>query len=323
MSTTRLLSVNEKVLPLVALLKERAQELRVAVSTGAAGETVIDAGGAAPGSLEAGRIITEICLGGLGTVAIAPSERLPRWPFALTVRTSNPVVACMGSQYAGWQLTSEEGEEAYFSMGSGPARALAGKEALFRDIAYADQSETATIVLEAASPPPEALVRRIAHDCDVAPEKLTIIFTPTQSLAGSVQIVGRVVEVALHKAHELHFDMSAIVEGIGTAPLSPPHPDFLTAMGRTNDAVIYGGRVMLAVTGPAAAARELAEKLPSSTSADFGKPFKEIFSRYDGDFYKIDGMLFSPAEVQVVALETGETFFAGQIDPGLIDASFG
>ncbi|WAP71348.1 hypothetical protein OH818_26025 [Jiella pelagia] len=63
--------------------------------------------------------------------------------------------------------------------------------------------------------------------------------------------------------------------------------------------------------------------MPSSTSADFGKPFKEIFSRYEGDFYKIDGMLFSPAEVQVVALETGETFSAGKVDPELIDASFG
>ncbi|MAU94645.1 MAG: methenyltetrahydromethanopterin cyclohydrolase [Fulvimarina sp.] len=323
MSQTRILSVNAGALPLVAELRARAQELRVAVSTGAAGETLIDAGASVPGSLEAGRLVTEICLGGYGTVAIHPSERLPRWPFALTVRTSNPVIACMGSQYAGWQLTSEEGEENYFAMGSGPARALAGKEALFKDIAYADQSETATLVLEAASPPPEALVRRIAHDCDIAPERLTIVFTPTQSLAGSVQIVGRVVEVALHKAHELHFDMSAIVEGIGTAPLAPPHPDFLTAMGRTNDAVIYGGRVMLAVTGPAEAARALAEKLPSSTSADYGKPFKEIFSRYDGDFYKIDGTLFSPAEVQVVALETGETFAAGKVDAELIDASFG
>ena len=306
MSQTRILSVNAGTLPLVAELRARAQELRVAVSTGAAGETLIDAGASVPGSLEAGRLVTEICLGGYGTVAIHPSERLPRWPFALTVRTSNPVIACMGSQYAGWQLTSEEGEESYFAMGSGPARALAGKEALFKDIAYADQSETATLVLEAASPPPEALVRRIAHDCDIAPEQLTIVFTPTQSLAGSVQIVGRVVEVALHKAHELHFDMSAIVEGIGTAPLAPPHPDFLTA-----------------ITGPAEAARALAEKLPSSTSADYGKPFKEIFSRYDGDFYKIDGQLFSPAEVQVVALETGETFSAGKVDAELIDASFG
>ncbi|MBO0663386.1 methenyltetrahydromethanopterin cyclohydrolase [Jiella sp. MQZ9-1] len=323
MIQTRVLSVNAGVQSLVADLKQRARELKVAISTGAAGETVIDAGAAVPGSLEAGRIITEICLGGYGSVVIGSSERLPRWPFALTVRSSNPVIACMGSQYAGWQLTNEPGEPDYFSMGSGPARALAGKEALFKDITYADQSDTATLVLEAGSPPPEALVRRIADDCDIAPEKLTIIFTPTQSLAGSVQIVGRVVEVALHKAHELHFDMSQIVEGMGTAPLAPPHPDFLTAMGRTNDAVIYGGRVTLHVTGPADAARALAERLPSSTSEDYGKPFKEIFSRYDGDFYKIDGMLFSPAAVQVVALESGETFSAGAVNPDLIDASFG
>ena len=323
MSQTTVLSVNAGALPLVAEIRARAQELKVAVSTGAAGETLIDAGAAVPGTVEAGRLITEICLGGYGRVSIGPSERLPRWPFALTVRTSNPVVACMASQYAGWQLTSDEGEESYFSMGSGPARALAGKEALFKDIAYADTGDRATLVLEAAGPPPEALVRRIAHDCDVPPENLTIIFTPTQSIAGSIQIVGRVVEVALHKAHELHFDMGAIVEAIGTAPLAPPHPDFLTAMGRTNDAVIYGGRVMLTVTGPASAARELAEKLPSSTSSDYGKPFKEVFSRYDGDFYKIDGMLFSPAEVQVVSLESGETFRAGKVDPELIDASFG
>ena len=114
------------------------------------------------------------------------------------------MLACLGSQYAGWQLTHGEGDEAYFSMGSGPARALAGKEDLFRDIAYADRSEAAVLVLETGSPPPEALVRRIAATCDIAPEALTIITTPTQSMAGSVQIVGRVVEVALHKAHELN-----------------------------------------------------------------------------------------------------------------------
>ncbi|MEX6506626.1 methenyltetrahydromethanopterin cyclohydrolase [Jiella sp. M17.18] len=322
MSQSRVLSVNAGVLPLVEEMRLRADELRVAVSQGAAGETVIDAGAGVPGSIEAGRLMTAICLGGLGTVEVGSAPYLARWPFTLTVRTSNPVVACLGSQYAGWQLTAGEGESSYFSMGSGPARALAGKEALFKDIAYADRSDHATIVLEAASPPPEELVRRIAADCDVAPENLTIVFAPTQSLAGSIQIVGRVVEVALHKAHELHFDLSRIVEGMGTAPLSPPHPDFITAMGRTNDAVIYGGRIILHVTGPAAQAKALAEKLPSSNSNDYGRPFAEVFRQYEGDFYKIDPMLFSPAEVQVVSLESGETFRGGAVDPKLVDASF-
>ena len=316
------LSVNEGALALVEKLKDQAGSLRVAVSRGAAGETLIDAGAKAIGSIEAGRLITEICLGGLGSVEIGSSPYLARWPFTLTVRTPQPVLACLGSQYAGWQLTHGEGDDAYFSMGSGPARALAGKEELFKDITYADRSDAAVLVLETGSPPPEALVRRIAKDCDIATDALTIIYTPTQSLAGSVQIVGRVVEVALHKAHELKFDLSRIVEGMGTAPLSPPHPDFITAMGRTNDAVIYGGRILLHVTGPAADARDLAERLPSSTASDYGRPFADIFKQYKGDFYKIDPMLFSPAEVAVVSLDSGETFRGGSIDPKLVDASF-
>ncbi|MDY8108100.1 methenyltetrahydromethanopterin cyclohydrolase [Fulvimarina sp. 2208YS6-2-32] len=321
-SDRMMISVNEGVLPLIETLTNRADALRVKVTRGAAGETIIDAGAAVPGSFEAGRILTEICLGGLGNVRLDAGSYLDRWPFTLTVTTSQPVIACLGSQYAGWQMTYGEGDSAYFSMGSGPGRALAGKEDIFRDIGYADRSDNAVFVLETDTAPPEGLVRQIADACDVAPERLTFAIAPTTSLAGSIQIVGRVVEVALHKAHELKFDLSRIVEGIGTAPLAPPHPDFITAMGRTNDAVIYGGRIVLYVTGPAEDAKALAEKLPSATAADYGKPFAEIFKAYDGDFYKIDPMLFSPAEVQIVAIDSGETFRGGSIDPKLIDASF-
>ncbi|WP_102960125.1 methenyltetrahydromethanopterin cyclohydrolase [Mangrovicella endophytica] len=316
-------SVNRGVKHLVERLIACQAELRVACSKGAAGETVIDAGAGVRGSLEAGRLLGEICLGGLGRVTLGASETLARWPWSLTVTTSQPVIACLGSQYAGWQLTSGEGKGAYFSMGSGPARALAGKEEIFRDIAYADVSDAAVLVLETGAAPPEELVRRIARDCDVAPEALTILYAPTQSLAGTVQIVARIVEVALHKAHALKFDMSRILEGAGTAPLPPPHPDFVTAMGRTNDAVIYGGRVQLHVSGPADDARELARMLPSSNAADFGQPFGDIFRAYKGDFYKIDPMLFSPAEVSVVAVDSGETFRGGAVEPTLIDACFG
>ncbi|KQT69991.1 MULTISPECIES: methenyltetrahydromethanopterin cyclohydrolase [unclassified Aureimonas] len=316
------LSVNRSAEPLVEQMAYDADRLGCAVSTGAAGERLIDAGASVPGSLEAGRLLTEICMGGLGDVAIEAGGRLRYHPFQLSVRTSQPVIACLGSQYAGWQLTSEDGG-GYFSMGSGPARALAGKETVLDDIAYADRCGQAFLVLETGSPPPEELVRRIAGDCGVAPSDLTILYAPTQSLAGSVQIVGRVVEVALHKAHVLHFDMTRIVSGLGSAPLPPPHPDFVTAMGRTNDAVIYGGRILLHVTGPASDARDLAEALPSRNSKDYGTPFADIFRAYEGDFYKIDPNLFSPAEVAVVALETGETFRAGGIAESLVDASFG
>jgi methenyltetrahydromethanopterin cyclohydrolase len=316
------ISVNAGAAAGVEVLRRRAAELRITVGRGEAGETVIDAGGEQMGSLEAGLAIAEICMGGLGHVTLAESAATPRWPWTLVVRSSNPVIACLASQYAGWRLAHGDGNAAFFALGSGPARALAGKEALFDDLGYRDSADTATLVLEASRPPPVEIVRTVARDCGIDASRLTIVHASTQSIAGSVQVVARVLEVALHKAHELKFPLVRIVEGMGAAPLSPPHPDFVIAMGRTNDAIIYAGRVHLFVTGAAADARDLAERLPSTQSRDYGRPFAEVFRHYKGDFYAIDPMLFSPAEVVVTALESGESFHAGHINRELLDASF-
>jgi methenyltetrahydromethanopterin cyclohydrolase len=316
------LSVNAAAARLVERLKSDAAELKVGVARGSLGETLIDAGEKSLGSIAAGLRLAEICMGGLGTVALTASAATPRWPWTLAVRSSHPVTACLASQYAGWRLKHGEGKDAFLALASGPGRALARKEPLFESLKYRDTAATATLVLEGARPPPAPIVRKVADDCGVAPEHVTFIYAPTQSLAGSVQITARALEVALHKAHELKFPLDRIVEGLGAAPLAPPHPDLVTAMGRTNDAIIYAGRVQLFVTGAAADARSLAEQLPSERSRDYGRPFVDIFKRAKGDFYAIDPMLFSPAEVIVTALDTGESFHAGRVDLSLLDASF-
>ncbi|MEY4210508.1 MAG: hypothetical protein RLZ92_888, partial [Pseudomonadota bacterium] len=142
-------------------------------------------------------------------------------------------------------------------------------------------------------------------------------------LAGGVQVVGRVLEVAMHKAHALHFPLENIIDGTGSAPICPPHPNFVKAMGRTNDAILFAGQVHLFVKGSDEAAEQLAKALPSSTSKDYGKPFADIFKAYEYDFFKIDAMLFSPASVIVTAVESGKSFRAGKLDNALLDQSFG
>jgi methenyltetrahydromethanopterin cyclohydrolase len=322
MSAARALSVNERAAKLVARMIAEAEELRIGVGRGALGETLIDCGSKTVGSLTAGLRVAEICTGGLADVAIAPSSLGPRWPWTIMVRSSQPVIACLASQYAGWRLSVDDGDESFFALGSGPARALARREPLFQELAYDDSAANAILVIEGARPPPAKIVAAVAQDCRVKPTDLTIIFAPTQSLAGSTQIVARSLEVALHKTHELRFPLDRIVEGIGTAPLCPPHPDFVTAMGRTNDAIIFAGHVQLFVTGPASEARALAERLPSRASRDYGRPFGELFKAVNSDFYAIDPMLFSPARVIVTALETGDSYPSGDIDLDLLDASF-
>ncbi len=323
MTAAPAVSVNVRAAALIEDLKSAAAELKVGVGRGGLGQVLIDAGSKVPGSIGAGLRMAEICMGGLGTVELTASNATPRWPWTVTVRSSNPVIACLASQYAGWRLTHGEGKGAFFALASGPARALARKEALFGDLAYEDSANTAALVLESNGPPPAAVVEKVARDCGVEPSRVTFIYAPTQSFAGNVQIVARVLEVALHKAHELKFPLDRIVEGLAAAPLSPPHPDLITAMGRTNDAIIYAGRAHLFVTGAAADARALAERLPSTVSRDYGEPFAAVFKRFKGDFYAIDPMLFSPAEVIVTAIESGESFHAGRIDTKLLDASFG
>jgi methenyltetrahydromethanopterin cyclohydrolase len=239
----------------------------------------------------------------------------------VAVQTSAPLAACLASQYAGWVLDFVDPR--YLALGSGPARALARKEALFAELAISEAAERGVLALETEKPPPAEVVQAVADACGLPPDRFTFLYAPTRSLAGAVQVVARVVEVALHKAHELKFPLERIVDALGSAPLPPPHPDFVAAMGRTNDAIIFGGEVHLFVTGPAEDAAALANDLPSAASRDFGRPFAETFARAGGDFYAIDRMLFSPALAVVTALQTGQTFRAGRVAAELLDASFG
>ncbi len=320
MQTTAHPSVSKRAAKIVDALAANADALRVHVSTGSQGERLIDLGGAVPGCLEAGRMLGEVCMGGLGTVQITTSSGLQNWQLGVVVHATNPVISCLGSQYAGWTITDEA--SGFFALGSGPARALARVEDIYKELGYADSSDMTALVIEGDKAPPAAVITKVAEACGVKPAGLTILFAPTWSLAGGVQIASRVLEVAIHKAHALHFALDNILDGTGTAPIAPPFPDFVKAMGRTNDAIIYGGRIHLFVKGSDDEAKRLADGLPSSSSAAYGKPFADIFSDVNGDFYKIDAMLFSPAAVTVSNVETGKSFHAGKIAAESVDASF-
>ncbi|MBP2296286.1 methenyltetrahydromethanopterin cyclohydrolase [Azospirillum rugosum] len=307
--------------PLVERLVADAAVLRLGLQR-VGGACVVDAGIGHPGGLEAGRRIAELCMGGLGRVALGPVPGVADWPFGVTVHSAQPVLACLGSQYAGWSLSHGSGKGAFFALGSGPGRALARQETLFDELGYRDRADSAAFVLEVGTVPPAELVAHIAATCGIAAERLTLVLTPTQSLAGTTQVVARVLEVALHKLHALGFPLDRVVDGIGMAPLPPPGGGFLTAMGRTNDAILYGGTVHLHVTGPDDEAEDLAKRLPSSASRDHGRPFAEVFAAVKGDFYAIDSMLFSPARVIVTAIDSGRSFHGGALTPDLVERSF-
>jgi methenyltetrahydromethanopterin cyclohydrolase len=318
-------SVNTLSERLATRLVDNAAQLRIAISRTPDGTVIADAGVDAMGGIEAGVLIARLCMGGLGRVAVRTSLGAnPLWPSMIDVHTSSPVLACLGSQYAGWSLSAtkeQTGGKKFFSLGSGPARALAAKEPLFDALGYRDRHDRGALVLEVDRLPPQVVIDKILRDCALAPDKLTLVVTPTHSVAGTVQVVARVVEVALHKVHVLGVDLNEIIEGSGSAPLPPPAPDAIQAMGRTNDAILYGGRVHLTVKSDAVAQR-LAAELPSSNARDYGRPFADIFTSFNYDFYQIDPALFAPAEVWISSLESGTTYHGGAIDMALLDAQW-
>ena len=278
---------------------------------------VVDCGVKAVGGFEAGLLLARLCLADLATVELEPSgERLGP---IVQVHTDHPALACMASQYAGWEVKGEK----FFAMGSGPMRAAAAREPLFEDLKYRESASACVGILESGKLPTDEVCRDVAAKCGIEPGALTLLVAPTRSLAGTLQVVARSVETALHKLHELKFDLHRVVSGWGAAPLPPPAKDDLAAIGRTNDAILYGGHAVLYVRGDDASLQEIGAQTPSSASKDYGRPFAEVFASYDHDFYKIDPHLFSPAVVTFVNIETGNNFRFGKFDNDVLARSFG
>jgi len=312
------MSMNRRALWLVEAILAHVHERRAVLHLIEGGGRYIDCGIDARGGLLMGLELARVCLGDLAAVTIVPGDIAGRPLPTVQVLTDHPVQACLASQYAGWAIS----EGKYFAMGSGPMRAVRGREPIYDQIGFRETENSVVGVLETRKPPPPSVVAAVASECKVTPSSVTLLAAPTASLAGGVQVVARSVETALHKLAELKFDLWRIQSGHGTAPLPPVARDDLAAIGRTNDAVLYGARVVLYVTGDDESLEQIGPQVPSSSSRDHGEPFSAIFARYNHDFHAVDPLLFSPAEVVFQNMETGRSHAFGSVDPHVLERSF-
>jgi methenyltetrahydromethanopterin cyclohydrolase len=318
MGRTLTLDMNERAWALASSHIERAAELGIAVHTLPGGARVIDAGVNVSGGLAAGQALTVLCMGGLGHVEYTTlTIGADTWP-GVQVWTDHPSESCMASQYAGWAINPD----GYFAMGSGPLRAKARVEReLFAKLGYEENASRGVLVLESRTLPTADVAEWVAGKAGVSSGALTFAVAPTASLAGGVQVVARVIETGLHKMDTIGFDVRRVVSAMGTAPLAPTARSDMRAIGRTNDCILYGGQARFTIRAEDDELAKLAERLPATTSSDYGTPFYDVFKRYDSDFYKIDPMLFSPAEVWLTSATSGRTFHGGRLNPEVLRAS--
>jgi len=296
------------------------------------GATVLDMSKA---SWTGGKLVGEICMGGLGTIEFSSYNLDGHFIPSVNVYTSEPLISCMASQLAGWSIKLKKDIEkdgqikkkvVFQSLGSGPARAKSKVEKIFDELDYTDDSNCAVIVFETPKLPNEEVMDIVAKKCGVDSNDTYAVCAPTACLVGSIQVAARIVETGIHKLHEIKFPLNLISDGFGSATIAPIAQDDLGAMGRTNDSISAAGLTYYNIHVEKEREVELFEllkKAPANTSSSYGKPFFETFKAADYKFYDIDPGLFAPAIYTVTNTKTGNCLTVGRVNNELLKQSYG
>ncbi|MFX0103875.1 MAG: methenyltetrahydromethanopterin cyclohydrolase [Candidatus Hodarchaeota archaeon] len=296
------------------------------------GSTVLDMSKA---TWDGGKLMGEICMGGLGTVKFSSYNLDGHFLPSVNVYTSEPIISCLASQLAGWSVKLKKEVETdgqvkkkvvFQSLGSGPARAKSKVEKLFEEIDYSDDSNCAVIIFETHKLPNEEVMEIVAKKCSVETNNTYALCAPTACLTGSIQVASRIVETGIHKLHEIKFPIEALIDGFGSTTVAPIAKDDLGAMGRTNDSIIAAGLTYYTINVEKDKEEEIFELLkeaPANTSPSYGKPFLEIFKAANYNFYDIDPGLFAPAIYTVTNIKTGRSKTLGKVNHELLKLSYG
>lgn len=287
-----------------------------------AGAQVLDFGiEKGTGGIQSGLLLARICLADLSQVHLQAANPAEIGSENLVhMQTDHALLSCLGCQYAGWPVQAGK----YFAIASGPMRLVRGREEVLEHFQLVQVNEDSVVgVLETDKFPNAEVITEIASQCQVEPTSITLCVAPVTSIAGCVQVVARSVETALHKMHAVGLDPSRVLTATGSAPLPPPAEDMVNGIGRTNDAILYGGRVTLWVDLPQDTIDQLGPQVPSGASKDYGQPFADTFKSYNYDFYKVDPNLFSPATVTFINVNNGRTTSFGRLNLEILKQSFG
>ncbi|MBL8889850.1 MAG: methenyltetrahydromethanopterin cyclohydrolase [Planctomycetaceae bacterium] len=273
---------------------------------------------------EAGILLAQVSGGGQLDVALEPAVEGAAWQWDVVVQTNAPAATCLGAQYAGWPLSCGK----YFAMVSGPIRGARGREPIFNHFsldaaAWREHDDVKRVaVLESDHLPDEATVQQIATESLCRPDQLVLCVAGTASPAGTLQVVARSLETSLHQCEVLGGDIGAIHAGTGRAPLPPIPKKSLTAIGWTNDAIIYHGQAAWQVSGDWETWQQLGSQVSSENSPSFGQPFLTLFKAANYDFYKLDPRLFAPAIIEIHHVATQQHRRFGSLHPELLSKSW-
>lgn len=314
-----MISVNREAKKIVDKILEQAEQLNVIVSTLKNGTTVVDMGQKAKGSWLAGKYYAEITMGGMGEVTF-DSFQLDEYTLpSVKVTSANPFLAGWVSQKHADPLPGAENQPIL----AGPAKALLKPpDASIVYANYHDNSDIAVAPFQTSAPITEDFANWVADACQLNPKNLYILVAPSNSLVCAIQVAARPIDNLMHRLHEEGIDIHQVSYAFSSSPVPPLAEDELEAMGRINDSMLYGGQVLIYLNGNDPDIQRILPNLPTRSSNQYGKTFRQIFVEHDMDFHKIDLRIHSVALVQINNIATGNCFSAGAIDRGMLRKSF-
>lgn len=244
------------------------------------GAQLLDAGMSAPGSLEAGRLITELAQGGLARAALSMGAVGGKPLPVITVESLQPCAAAlslqMGCFVGGLML-------------SGPVRLLLEKpEYVAVDAPRESMESLAVAVLQSDGPVEERWVLDLARAAQVPPRALRLVAAPMHSVAGCTQIAGRMNEnVILTLVRSLGYPAARVRHILGASPVCPVYK----GPGKVllpDDLLHYRGEAFLTLAAaPGDDVAALAHNLCFESLPIFGTLFADLLDAAGGDFFQI------------------------------------
>jgi methenyltetrahydromethanopterin cyclohydrolase len=313
-------SLNQAAVRIIQDVITRADEYQIHSWKAKCGSTLVDMGLNCPGSWKAGQAFVEIGFGGLGKATYGKFEIGTFTVPSIDVWVDHPVLAVVASQAGCWELGTGE----LAMIGSGPARAVALADR-WAGHGYRDTKATEVVVqLQTNRVPSDDLCMAVANACQVSPEEVYVVFAPTASLVGAVQVASRTVEQVMIKLFLRGFDIHSVKHGFGIAPVAPLVKDEVEAMGRANDALFYGATTVLYADAPDEVIAAIVEGFCFDVNSGefWGTPFVSIFRHFHCNWFEVPDLVDSPAKLIINSLQTGHSFVGGRINLQVLSRSY-
>ena len=307
--------VKEKILPFAEQLNCKVIHLKN-------GATVVDMGVEAPGGFQAGKLMVEATIGGMGHIDFGQFHLGDLNFPSIDVYIDRPVEATLSSQFSGWKMPGKDIPGYINPIGSGPARAIARNDIFSQSWHYQDIHHETVFGAQTQEIPDESVAEMVAEACKIQPENVYILATKTASLTGSIQVCSRTVEASVWRLYRKGFDIAKIISGMGTCPIAPPIKDELLAMDRVNTALLYGVTVRYVVDSSDDEILAVINEAPFSASRRYGERFIDIFEEGQRDFYIVDKDIHTVARYEIMNYNTGNMFSGGILREDLIKESF-